>query len=116
MNELSYENLKDKDLKLEYLFPLGTVVKLKDIKEKFMITGYFVVVEKTNDEKFILEDGTESDKKVFDYLGVLWPQGDFDQKKKLMFNHDAIEKVYFYGYTNDVKIKYKPLNIKKVKN
>ena len=51
MNDIEIEKVKN-------LIPIGSILSLKDIEKKVMITGY------------IFDDKS-------DYLGVLWPIGDY---------------------------------------
>ena len=69
------------------LLPLGTVVLLKNGKKKVMITGYYCM-------------GQESEGKVFDYSGCMYPEGVINSEKTLMFNHENIDKVFYVGYTD----------------
>ena len=44
-------------------------------------------------------DGT--DNSVYDYVGVLYPEGHIGSEYQVLFNHDMIETVFFYGYENE---------------
>ena len=53
-----------------------------------MITGYFC---SSNDNK----------EKMFDYSGILYPEGVINSDEVALFNHDQIEKVFYVGYLDD---------------
>ena len=70
------------------LFPIGTVVLLTGATKRVMITGYMV---------------TEVDKpdKVYDYSGVMYPEGSLSSDQVLLFNHSQIRRVYCEGYKDN---------------
>jgi len=70
------------------LLPLGSVVKLKNGKQKVMIT---VRLPLYNNE------GTIG---YFDYGSCLYPNGQVDYKT-YFFNESDIEKVFFRGYIDE---------------
>ena len=67
------------------LLPLGSVVLLKDAKKRIMITGFYVKENENSD-------------KIYDYVGVLYPEGVVQSNKNLVFNHSQIDKIYFRGF------------------
>ncbi len=69
-------------MKKEYL-PIGSVVLLKGATKRIMVTGFYVKDENNN---------------VYDYMGVLYPEGVIDSNKNLLFNHEQIDKVFFIGF------------------
>ena len=69
------------------LLPIGSVVLLKNGVKRLMIYG----VKQMN------EEGQE-----FDYIGVLYPEGNMGGDTAFIFNHENIEKVCFLGM-NDVE-------------
>ena len=73
-------------MKKEYL-PIGSVVLLKNAKKRVMVTGFYVKEEEKSD-------------KVYDYVGVMYPEGVIQSDKNLVFNNDQIEKVYFSGFSD----------------
>lgn len=76
------------------LFPIGTVVTLKNETKKIMITGFYV--------------STKSDpKNIHDYSGCLYPEGLITSEQNLLFEHDQIDKVYYMGYSNEEEIEFK---------
>ncbi len=71
------------------LLPIGSIVWLKDAKRALMIFG----VKQTNQET----------KVEYDYIGVLYPEGNLGVKSQFMFNHKDIEKVVFRGYEDTTR-------------
>ena len=71
------------------LLPIGSVVLLKDAKKRIMITGFYVKENENSD-------------KIYDYVGVLYPEGVVQSNKNLVFNHSQIDKIYFRGF-NDLE-------------
>jgi hypothetical protein len=71
---------------MKYL-PIGTVVLLKNAEKKLMIEGYMFANEN--------DPGT-----VYDYGGVMYPEGRMDSDHFLLFNEDMIEEVIAYGYVD----------------
>lgn len=69
------------------LLPIGSVVLLKNGIKKIMIVGI----------KPIKNDGTEE---MFDYIGVLYPEGYISNEINFLFNRDDICDVIFKGYEN----------------
>lgn len=68
------------------LFPIGSIVLLKNGKKRLMIYGRKQI------------DSTKG--KIYDYVGCLYPEGNINSKYTFLFNHGDIEKVYFVGYTD----------------
>ena len=71
----------------EKLLPIGTVVILRGGIRKLMITGIKVA-------------NVDAPEKVYDYIGVLYPEGFMGDKSNFMFNHSEINDVVYKGYTN----------------
>ena len=64
------------------LFPIGSVVLLKNAEKLLMIIGICPV----------------NNQKRYDYLGVLYPEGYVDDKMIFLFNHDQIAEVRYVGF------------------
>jgi len=91
------------DVAVKDLLPLGSVVKIVGLDRKFMIVRYFYKVSK----EITLFNGNKAEPgEVFDYVCVLWPDGDVNPDKKILFNHETIDYVQFYGYVNDESIEF----------
>jgi len=73
--------------KAEKYLPVGTVVKLINGTKKAMITGF----ASTGD----------TDNKVYDYNGCLYPEGFLSSNQVCLFNHNQIETIYFLGYVDE---------------
>ena len=71
----------------EKYLPIGSIVLLKGATKKLMITGFLSM---SNEEK----------DKVFDYAGVMFPEGAISNEVAL-FNHDQIDKIYYIGYIDE---------------
>ncbi|MED2914856.1 DUF4176 domain-containing protein [Bacillus sp. AR8-1] len=71
------------------LFPIGSVVKLKDLNQPVMIIGRMVI---------------SADKLDFDYVGVFYPVGYLGDEKVLCFNHDKIVEEIHRGYLNESEL------------
>lgn len=69
------------------LLPIGSVIRLAGAKKSLMIHG---VIQTDNETE-----------KTYDYIGVLWPEGNLGDGSQVLFNHKDIEKVEFTGYTTD---------------
>ena len=73
---------------MKELFPIGTVAMLRGGTKRVMITGYMI---------------TEVDKpeKVYDYCGVIYPEGSLSSDQVLLFNHEQIMRVFSEGYKDN---------------
>lgn len=70
------------------LYPIGTVVLLKEGEKAIMIIGYAFI-------------DTSDQNTVYDYCGCLYPEGIIASDEFLLFQHENIEKVLNLGYIND---------------
>lgn len=75
-------------MNLKKYLPIGTVVILKGGKKRIMITGFCCVDEKNKD-------------KVYDYCGLLYPEGYVFKNQMFLFDHEQIEKIYYLGLNDD---------------
>lgn len=71
---------------MKNLLPVGSVVLLKDATKKLMIMGVLQVNPKEN--------------RMYDYIGVPYPEGFVGSDNNFLFNHDDINDIIFTGYTN----------------
>lgn len=69
------------------LLPIGSVVLLKGGTKKLMIIGIKPIKE--------TEPNT-----IYDYIGVLYPEGFISNEYTFLFNHEDINDVVFRGYNN----------------
>lgn len=65
------------------LLPIGSVILLHNTQKALMIFGVCQTVNET---------GT-----LYDYIGVIWPEGNIGPESQFLFNHADIEKVFFRG-------------------
>ncbi len=72
----------------EKLLPVGSVVRLQGAGKKIVIMGIMQMKK------------TDSGLRVYDYIGVPFPEGFLGPDSGLLFNHDTIEEVIFTGYQN----------------
>lgn len=74
-------------MKVKELLPIGSVVLLKGGKKRLMIYG----IKQT-------DNTTETE---YDYISVLYPEGNMGEAGQYLFNHEDIEQVYFKGYEEE---------------
>lgn len=74
------------------LLPIGSVVLLKDAKKRLMIYG----VGQTDDTNHV----------DYDYIGVMYPEGNMGEGTQFLFNHSNIDKVFFRGYEDEEREKF----------
>ena len=67
--------------------PIGTVCWLKDGQKSIMVTGFGAV--------------NTAEKKIYDYMGVLYPEGQITSDITLMFDHAQIVKIDHMGLDNE---------------
>lgn len=77
-----------KELKYDYLLPIGSIVKVKGNDQRVMITG-------------VLQNGKAVPGRTFDYIAVPYPEGIHDSRLNIGFDHKDIEEVVFRGYEDD---------------
>lgn len=70
------------------LLPIGSVVMLKDAEKPLMIYG-------------IKQLDTDNPEVEYDYIGVLYPEGNIGSDFQYLFNHDDIEEIKFKGYETE---------------
>lgn len=71
----------------DYLLPIGSIVLLKGGAKKLMITGIKPVKE-------------DDPNRIYDYIGVVYPEGFIGNEYNFLFDHDNITDVIFRGYEN----------------
>ena len=69
------------------LLPIGSIELLEGAEKKLMIFG----VGQTQ-----LEEN-----KDFDYIGVVYPEGNMGEGSQFLFNHSDIEEIVFRGYEDE---------------
>ena len=71
----------------ERYLPIGTVVMLSGGTKRCMITGFC--------------SAEETDKKIWDYSGCMFPEGILSSNETCLFDHSQIEKIYHMGLADD---------------
>lgn len=74
------------------LLPIGSVVLLKDATKRLMIYG----VGQTDDTNHV----------DYDYIGVMYPEGNMGEGSQFLFNHSDIAQVFFHGYEDEERSKF----------
>lgn len=69
-----------------HLLPVGTVVLLKGGSKKLCIYGRRQIQLST--------------RKMYDYIGCLYPEGYIDENHSYLFNHEDIDVVVHRGFAN----------------
>lgn len=69
------------------LLPIGSIVTLQEATKKTMIYGIKQINNATGVE--------------YDYIGVVYPEGNMGDGTQFFFNHDAISTIEFRGYEDE---------------
>lgn len=76
-------------MRLKEYLPIGSVVLLNNAKKKLVITGIMQI------------SSNKEQAKVYDYLGVPYPEGYVGAESGFLFYHKDIQEVLYRGYTDD---------------
>ena len=76
------------------LLPIGSVVLLSGSTKKVMIIG-------------VCQKGGNNPEKIWDYTGVVFPEGFIAPDKMFMFNNEQIEQVFAMGYQDEEQLAFK---------
>lgn len=74
------------------LLPIGSVVLLKGGRKKVMIYGV-----KQTDKSSGIE---------YDYISVLYPEGNMGEAGQFLFNHSDIDEIYFRGCEDEERDRF----------
>ncbi len=74
---------------IEELLPIGSVIWLREARRPLMIYG--------------LKQTDTDTQKEYDYIGVLYPEGNLGADANFLFQHEDIERVEFRGYENEAR-------------
>lgn len=74
-------------MKITELLPIGTVVLLKGGQKRLMIFG---VKQKKSDTG-----------ENFDYIAVVYPEGNIGYQGQFLFNHEDIDQVCYKGFEDE---------------
>ena len=78
----------------EGLYPIGSVVLIGDSKKRVMIVG-------------LVQKSGEDENTIWEYSGVLYPEGYLGGDKMFMFNGDQITQIYALGYQDAEQLAFK---------
>ena len=78
---------------MKNLFPIGTVVLLKEMEKRVMIYGRFQREKETGED--------------YDYAGCFYPEGLQDSSEIMLFNHENIELLFFVGFQDPEEFAYR---------
>ena len=76
------------------LLPIGSVVLIGNSTKKVMIIG-------------VCQKGGSDEVKLWDYAGVIFPEGYLDPNKLVLFNNDQITQIYALGYQDAEQMAFK---------
>jgi len=79
---------------LNGLLPIGSVVLLNDSTKKVMIVG-------------VCQRGVSNPDIIWDYVGVVFPEGFLAADKMFMFNNEQIQQIYAIGYQDGEQLLFK---------
>jgi hypothetical protein len=79
-------------MEVKGLLPIGSVVLLNDAVKRLMIFG----VRQTDNSS-----GEE-----YDYIGVLYPEGNIGDEGQFLFNQKDIAQVFFRGFEDEEREKF----------
>ena len=71
-------------VEIKDLLPIGSIVRLTKATKRLMVIGVKQTQMETGDE--------------YDYLGVIYPEGNLGGNTQIMFNHEDIEEICFRGF------------------
>lgn len=74
------------------LLPIGSVVLLKEGKKKLMIFGVKQMDSEVREE--------------YDYIGVMYPEGNVGIESQYLFNHENIDQIFFRGYEDEERERF----------
>ena len=79
-------------MNFDELLPIGSIVLLKDANKRLMIYG----VGQTD----------QSENKEYDYIGVMYPEGNMGEGSQYLFNHSDIARVDFRGFDDPERTEF----------
>ena len=69
------------------LLPIGSVIRLRGAQKNLMVFGVCQTHKESNE--------------TYDYIGVLWPEGNLGAESQILFEHKDIDEVLFVGFENE---------------
>ena len=79
-------------MNIKELLPIGSIVLMEGGTKKLMIYG----VKQTDQE----------DNELYDYIGVVYPEGNMGEGTQFLFNHEDIKEIVFRGYTDEERVNF----------
>lgn len=79
---------------IQGLLPIGSVVLLKDSTKRVMIIG-------------VCQKGANDPSKIWDYAGVVFPEGYLSADKVFLFDTHQIGQIYQIGYLDAESLAFK---------
>jgi hypothetical protein len=79
-------------MNIKELLPIGTIVLLEGGEKRLMIYGVKQIDQETGIE--------------YDYIGVVYPEGNMGAGTQFLFNHSQIKEVYFKGFEDEERIDF----------
>ena len=76
------------------LLPIGSVVLLQESIKKVMIIG-------------VCQRSANNPEDIYDYVGVIFPEGFLDADKMFLFNNNMIDQVFMIGYQDAEELTFK---------
>jgi len=76
------------------LLPIGSVVLLKESTKKVMTVG-------------VCQRSAQNPDTIYDYVGVVFPEGFLDANKMILFNNNMIDQVFMIGYQDAEELIFK---------
>ena len=80
-------------MKIKDLLPVGSIVLLEGGEKRLAIIG----VKQTN------EGGTGL---LYDYLGVVYPEGYIGSDFEYLFNHEDIKEIIYRGFEDEERVAF----------
>lgn len=77
----------------EKFLPVGTVIMLEGGTKRIMVNGFCAI-------------DPENPKEMYDYSGVLFPEGALSSDQALLFNHNQIKEISHMGLEDDESRKF----------
>ncbi len=79
-------------LDFKELLPIGSIVLLNDASKRLMIYG--------------VGQSDMTNNVDYDYIGVMYPEGNMGEGSQFLFNHSDISEVFFRGFEDDERSEF----------
>ena len=81
-------------MEINGMLPIGSVVLLENSKKKVMVVG-------------LAQRSAQNPGRIYDYVGVVFPEGFLDASKMILFNNNNIDQVFMIGYQDAEELSFK---------